>query len=113
MFNTPFRKEAVSSRNQRQQLDHLLRITAPHERYILGGIGLVLLAFVAWALFGSIVRSITLEGVVIEPGARHEVISTEPGYVVEFLVAPGDRIDAGDLIARQSVPELDRETAAL
>ena len=39
MFNNPFLEAAASSRNKRQQLDHLLRITAPHERFILAGIG--------------------------------------------------------------------------
>lgn len=113
MFNNPFLEDAAASKNKRQQLDHLLRITAPHERFILGGIGLVVLALVAWALFGSIVRGVTIDGVLIEPGARHEMISIEPGYLVEFLVVPGDRVEAGDPIARQSVPELERETAAL
>ena len=113
MFDNPFLEAAASSRNKRQQLDHLLRITAPHERFILAGIGLVVLALVVWALFGSIVRSVTIDGVLIEPGARHEVVSTEPGHLVEFLVVPGDRVEAGDPIARQSVPELERETAAL
>lgn len=113
MFDNPFLEGAASSRNKRQQLDHLLRITAPHERIILAGIGVVLLALMAWALFGSIVRSVTIDGVLIEPGLRHEVVSTEPGYLVEFLVVPGDRVEAGDPIARQSVPELVRETAAL
>ena len=113
MFDSPFRQEAVAGRNQRQQLDRLLRITAPHERYILAGIGLILLAFVAWVLFGSIVRSATIDGVLIEPGARHEVVSNEPGHLVKYLVVPGDRVEAGDPIARQSVPELERETAAL
>ena len=113
MFNNPFLEDAAASKNKRQQLDHLLRITAPHERFILGGIGLVVLALVAWALFGSIVRGVTIDGVLIEPGARHEMVSTEPGYLVEFLVVPGNRVEAGDPIARQSVPELERETAAL
>ena len=113
MFDNPFLEGAASSRNKRQQLDHLLRITAPHERIILASIGVVLLALMAWALFGSIVRSVTIDGVLIEPGLRHEVVSTEPGYLVEFLVVPGDRVEAGDPIARQSVPELERETAAL
>lgn len=113
MFDNPFLEAAAGSRNKRQQLDHLLRITAPHERFILAGIGVVLLALVAWALFGSIVRGVTIDGVLIEPGARHEIVSTEPGYLVEFLVVPGDRVEAGDPIARQSVPELERETSAL
>lgn len=113
MFGNPFLQEAAKSRNKRQQLDHLLRITAPHERMILAGIGLVILALVAWVLFGSIVRSVTIDGIVIEPGPRHEIVSTEPGYLVEFLVVSGDRVEIGDPIARQSLPELDSETAAL
>jgi len=113
MFDNPFLKGAANSRNKRQQLDHLLRVTAPHERMILAGIGLVMLALVAWALFGSFVRSVTIDGVLIEPGVRHEMVSTEPGYLVELLVNPGDRVEAGDPIARQSVPEVDSETAVL
>ncbi len=113
MFDNPFLDDTATSRNKRQQLDHLLRITAPHERIILAGIGVVLLALVAWVLFGNIVRGVTIDGVLIEPGPRHEVVSTEPGYLVEFLAAPGDRVEAGSPIARQSVPELERETAAL
>jgi len=113
MFDNPFLEAAASSRNKRQQLDHLLRITAPHERIILAGIGLVVLALVVWALFGSIVRSVTIDGVLIEPGPRHEIVSTEPGYLVEFLVNPGDHVEIGDPIARQSVPELERETTSL
>lgn len=113
MFGNPFLQESGSSRNKYQQLDHLLRVTAPHERMILAGIGLVMLALVVWALFGSIVRSVTVDGILFEPGVRHELVSSEPGYLEAFLVGPGDHVEAGDPIARQSVPELDGETTAL
>lgn len=113
MFSSPFREKAAASRNERQQLDHLLRITAPHERVILAGIGLVLAGFLVWVLFGSIVRSVAFDGVLIEPGARHNVVSSESGHLVELLVVPGNRVAAGDLIARQSVPELDLEMEIL
>lgn len=86
MFNNPFLEEAAAEKNKCQQLDHLLRVTAPRERVILGGIGLVLLALVAWALFGSVVRAVTIDGILLEPGARHDVISTEPGYLVMSTV---------------------------
>ena len=59
MFNNPFLEQAAASKNKRQQLDHLLRVTAPHERVILAGIGVALLALAAWALFGSVVRAVT------------------------------------------------------
>ena len=113
MFGNPFLQESGSSRNKYQQLDHLLRVTAPHERMILAGIGLVMLALLAWAMFGSIVRSVTVDGILFEPGVRHELVSSEPGYLEAFLVAPGDHVEVGNPIARQSVPELDGETAAL
>ncbi len=113
MFGNPFLQDSGSSRNKYQQLDHLLRVTAPHERMILAGIGLVMLALLVWALFGSIVRSVTVDGILFEPGVRHELVSSEPGYLEVFLVGPGDHVEVGDPIARQSVPELDGETAAL
>lgn len=113
MFNNPFLDGPAVNRNRRQQLDHLLRITAPHERIILAGIGLVVLALLLWALFGSIARSITVDGLLIAPGERHEVVSIEPGYLEKYLVRPGDHLDSDDPVARQSVPELDRETAVV
>ena len=113
MFGNPFLQDSGISRNKYQQLDHLLRVTAPHERLILAGIGLVMLALLVWAMFGSIVRSVTVDGILFEPGVRHELVSSEPGYLEAFLVGPGDHVEVGDPIARQSVPELDGETAVL
>ena len=113
VFDGPFRRQALANKNQRQQLDHLLRVTAPHERIILAGIGLLLLALAAWVLFGSVVRSVTVDGVIVAPGARYDVVATETGHLAEYLVGPGDRVEAGDPIARQTTPELEREMAAL
>lgn len=113
MFRKDFLEKALASKDQRQQLDHLLRVTAPHERMLLAGIGLVLLALTVWGVFGRITLGLTMEGVLIEPGDRYEVMAAEPGHLVEVLVAPGDRVEAGDPIARQTTPELDRETEAL
>ena len=114
MFNNPFRDKALAaSANRRQQLDHLLRVTAPHERIVLGAIAALLAGLGLWALLGSIERDISLDGVLIAPGTRHEVVAAEPGYLLELLVAPGERVEPGAPIARQSVPELVREEAAL
>ncbi|MCY4548335.1 MAG: HlyD family efflux transporter periplasmic adaptor subunit [Defluviicoccus sp.] len=113
MFNNPFHNIAADSKNEREQLDRLLRITAPHERLALACLALVVAAFVAWSLFGSVVRSVTADGVLIVPGERRAAVAAEPGQLLEYLVSPGDRVRAGQPVARQSVPELDRETAAL
>lgn len=84
MFNNPFREEAASNRNKRQQLDHLLRVTALNERIILAGIGLVLLATAAWALFGSIERSVTLDGLLLSE-ARHKAVADGGKHVVALV----------------------------
>lgn len=113
MPNSPFRDEALADRSSRQRLDHLLVTTAPHERVVLAAIGLVTLALAAWLIFGTVTRTVTFEGLLVKPGDRHDVVSGEQGHLLQYLVAPGDRIVAGTPVARQSVPDGDREADAL
>lgn len=105
--------QAAASKGKRRQLDVLLTVTAPHERFVLTAIAVLVLALLAWGLFGRMEHGVVVDGVLVEPGPRHEVVSAEPGHLLEFFVAPGDRVEAGDRIARQSVPELEREISAL
>ena len=113
MFNSPFRKEALDNRNQRQQLDHLLKVTAPHERIIVAGIAVVLLALVAWAVFGRIPAGVTADGVLVKSGDRIDVVALESGQLLSYLIEPGDRVEAGSQIARQSLPTIERQISAL
>lgn len=103
-FGNSFREQAIAASENRQQLDRLLRVTAPHERIVLATTGFLLAGLGIWILFGNIDRTITLQGVLLEPGQRYEVVATEPGYLVEYLVEPGDRVEPGTGIARQTVP---------
>lgn len=112
IFNL-FREESAHARSARQRLDHLLIVSAPIERVVLGVVAAVLATFVLWAIFGSVSRSVAFEGVTIAHGQRHEVSAIEPGNLVEFLVNPNDEVSIGDPIARQTIPELDREISFL
>lgn len=113
MLNRLGLDETAASRSKRQQLDHLLKATAPHELVVLAGIGLMLLSLLAWSLFGSMENGITTDCTLIKSGARYDVVSSEPGQLLEYLVVPGEQVEANAGIARQSVPELAREIAAL
>lgn len=113
MLNSPFHRSIAEIKDGREQLDRLLRLSAPHESLLLVAIALVILAFVAWLLFGSVARSVTVGCLLIEPGERRVAVSVEPGRLLEFLVAPNERVEAGQMIARQSVPELEREMDVL
>ena len=113
MFNNPFREQAIAESANRQHLDRLLRVTAPHERIVLAAVGLILAGLAVWVVFGAIVRNVTLDGVLLAAGERYEVVTTEPGYFMEFLVERGDRVEPGAPVARLNISAVARETAIL
>ena len=113
MFNNPLLEAAAANKNERQQLDRLLETVPRHERLALAGIGLVLAASVVWGFLGRVDRVVNVDGILLQPGIRHAAVATEPGFLTELLVSTGDVVEAGDPVARQTVPVLEREYAAL
>ena len=113
MSNRLFRQESLAERNNRHQLDHLLNTTAPHERMAVISIVVLMAILTLWGWFGTIARTLTVDGLALKTGTRHDVVSSENGYLLEYSVAPGDYLEAGEAIARQTVPDLDREANAL
>ncbi len=113
MFDTLFRDQAASAKSKRQNLDHLLRVTAPNERFVLALTTVILIAFAAWFFLGSVTRSHTFEGVLVETGIQHQVVVKDSGFVTQLSVAPGDPVVAGHEIARQTIPQLEREISEL
>ena len=108
-YSKLFREEAVARRSRPEPLDERLQVTAPHEWIVLAGLGLSLLAFVAWGVFGSVERSLSVRVVLVEPGQRHAVISPVSGNVIEVLAEVGDALEAGQTIARVRLPETERQ----
>lgn len=107
-YSKVFREEAVARRARQDPLDERLQVTAPHEWMVLAGIGLSLLAFVAWGTFGSVQRHLSFEAVLVQPGERYAVVSPVSGNVVEKLAEVGDTLEAGQAIARVRLPEAER-----
>ena len=74
MFNNPFdsfHKTVGKAKKERERLDRLLTISTPGELALVAVTGLVLLLFVAWLLFGTVARSVTIEGVLVEAGEQN------------------------------------------
>ena len=104
-----FRDEAFARRGQREPIDGLLRVTAPHEWMILAGVGLVLLGVFAWALFGRVEQSLSAEGILAYRGERHAIVSQDRARVIAVLAAVGDSVEAGQPIAKMRSLELERQ----
>ena len=102
MFNNPFREQAIAASANRQQLDRLLRVTAPHERIALVAVGLILVGVGAWALFGTIDREVTLNCVLFVPEARDEASRGAPMQAEDA----GDHHPGASLLAAPRVARL-------
>ncbi len=71
VFNNPldsFHNTVAEAKKEREQLDRLLTVSTPRERLLVTVIALLLVTSVTWLLFGSIARSVAVDGVLEEPG---------------------------------------------
>ena len=71
VFNNPFdsfHNTVAEAKKEREQLDRLLTVSTPRERLLVTVIALLLAISIAWLLFGSIARSLTIDGVLEEVG---------------------------------------------
>ena len=80
-FNRVFRERALQRRGRQEPLDDRLQITAPHERLIVAGLCVTVLALMAFSVFGRVERTVSLEAALVLPGEGHEVVA---------FISPGD-----------------------
>ncbi len=70
MFNSPFdsfENILAEAKEERDQLDRLLRISTPRERVLVALIAVLLVSFCTWLFLGNVTRNLAVEGVIIEP----------------------------------------------
>lgn len=104
--NSLIRERAMARKTQPEPIDDLMRVTAPREWMLLVGAAVVLAAVVLWGSLATVERTVSVSGVVLKAGERHEIVAPTAGSVSGFLAAPGDRVEAGQPIARMELPEM-------
>jgi len=85
VFNNPFdsfHDTVANAKEEREQLDRLLTISTPRERLLVAAIAASLFILVAWLVLGSVARTLSLPGVLVEPGEE----LAEGGRTVQALV---------------------------
>lgn len=104
-----FRKVALERLSSPEQLDQLMQVTEPKGWLALGALGLLLLTSVGWGVFGSIPTEARGEGILLRQGGVSSLVAAEDGQVEEILVAVGDVIEKGQVVARIRQEELLRQ----
>ena len=100
-----FRKVALERLSSPEQLDQLVQVTNPKGWLALAGLGCMLVAALAWGIWGSIPTEAAGEGILIRRGGVSDLVSAGTGQVEEVLVGVGDVIAKGQPVAtiRQEV----------
>ncbi|MHB8157173.1 MAG: NHLP bacteriocin system secretion protein [Desulfocucumaceae bacterium] len=101
-----FRKVSLDKLSSPEQLDKLITVTTPKAWLSLLAIGFILAAAVVWGVFGSIPTKISGQGILIKGGGIFNVVHSAIGQITDIRVAAGDRVKAGDVVARIDQPEL-------
>ncbi|HEV8578618.1 MAG TPA: NHLP bacteriocin system secretion protein [Thermoanaerobaculia bacterium] len=104
-----FRKVALERLSSPEQLDQLMQVTDPKGWLALGAMGALLLTSLAWGVFGSIPTEARGEGILLRQGGVSSLVAAENGQVEEILVAVGDVIEKGQIVARVRQDELLRQ----
>lgn len=100
MTESLYRKEALDHLGAVAELEDGLTLTPPAIWAALGALGALIAAGVAWSVVTRVPVSVAGQGILINPGGIVDVVSATQGRVESVLVRPGDRVQAGQVVAR-------------
>ncbi len=94
-----YRKAALDKLASPEELDRLMQITGPGSWLLLVAFGGVLVMALLWSLFGSITTTLDQTGLLTLSNPVVFVPAPQAGQVAAISAAPGDRIEAGQVVA--------------
>ena len=101
-----FRKTALDKLSSPERLDQLMTVTPRRAWLALGAIGVILLAALAWSIFGSLPTRVAGPGIFVREGGAFQVVSKGEGSVVALDAKVGDEVKKGQIIGHLDLPEL-------
>ncbi|KYC37621.1 NHLP bacteriocin system secretion protein [Scytonema hofmannii PCC 7110] len=107
--NKIFRQEAVERLSSPERLDEMMRVVSRNAWIPLTTIGCLIVAAVAWSVFGRIPVTVSGQGVLIRP--RNVVPFQVPseGQILTLNIKPGQTIKRGDVIGTIDQPQLKQQ----
>ncbi len=99
-----FRKVALERASSPEQLDLLMRVTNPRSWIMLLGLIVLLSTGIAWSIMGQIPVQVSSPAVLLNTGGIKNIVSLQGGQVTALFVAPGDVVEAGQVVAQVRPP---------
>lgn len=102
-----FRKSSLEKLSSPEQLDRMIVITSPTLWLsLIGAAGIIIVALL-WAIFGRLPVEVDACGIYVNRAGVQTVYAQNGGVISEILVADGDEVKKGDIIALLDSEEID------
>ena len=95
-----FRQAALDKLATPEELDKMIQVTNLRGWIALGGLGLIVVAALAWAIFGSLPTVVKAGGVLIRQDGIQEIQLPNGGVITNLALQPGDLVKEGQVIAQ-------------
>lgn len=95
-----FRKVSLERLASPEQLDQLLQVTRPSGWLALGSLAAILVAALVWGFAGTIPTEARGGGMLLRRGGVSDLVAAASGQVEELLVAVGDPVEKGQVVAK-------------
>ena len=106
------RKEAQKALRSPEELDQLMSVTRARGWITLTVIGVIITVALAWAVFGSISKTVSGEGLLLPSVDPVVLYARGAGRVLSFGAANGDRVKRGQRLLKLDDPLLSKSLAA-
>jgi HlyD family secretion protein len=94
-----FREEAVASATSVTVVEDALEVVRPPLMILWCGLAALVVGLLGWSATTDVPVKIGGQGILLAAGGLTDIVSDTEGRVVELLVAPGDTVTAGAIVA--------------
>ncbi len=102
-------KETIKRLERPEQLEEVLRFTSPRSWLALVSMCVAVGLAVLWGIFGEVTSTVRGEAIFLTEGGLFQIVAKESGHVQECKVRAGDTIEADQIVAIVSNPQLEKQ----
>ena len=116
MTGTPspiFRQAALDRLSNPEQLDRIMTVARPSDWLALAALLTIAVVALGWSILGTIATRVSGSGILVaQGGAIFTPVANGDGLVVQMAAVVGQRVAAGDRLARIAQPDLEQQLAS-